>query len=40
VGAVADTRGYPAALSLAAVAFVLAAMCWVFIPETRGRQPA
>ena len=40
VGAVADTRGYPAALSLAAVAFVFAAMCWVFIPETRGRQPA
>jgi MFS family permease len=40
VGAVADTRGYPAALSLAAVAFVLAAMCWAFIPETRGRQPA
>ncbi len=40
VGAIADTRGYPTALSLTAVAFVLAAMCWAFIPETRGRQPA
>ena len=37
VGSLATTRGYPAALSLAAAAFLLAAMFWVFIPETKGR---
>jgi MFS family permease len=37
VGALADTRGYPAALSLAAAAFVCATLCWFFIPETKGR---
>jgi MFS family permease len=38
VGALVDARGYPAALSLAAAAFVCATFCWIFIPETRGRQ--
>jgi MFS family permease len=38
VGALVDSRGYPAALSLAAAAFVCATVCWIFIPETRGRQ--
>lgn len=40
VGALVDTRGYPAALSVAAAAFVCATFCWIFIPETRGRQVA
>jgi MFS family permease len=38
VGSLAQTRGFPVALSLSSVAFVLAAAMWVFIPETRGRQ--
>lgn len=33
----AKTHGYPAALSLAATAFLVAAALWTFIPETRGR---
>jgi MFS family permease len=37
VGALSDTRGYPAALSIAAAAFVCATCCWWFIPETLGR---
>jgi MFS family permease len=37
VGALAQTHGFPAALSITAAAFVLAAMCWVGIPETKGR---
>jgi MFS family permease len=37
VGSLAETRGYPAALSLAAAAFLAAAFFWVFIPETKGR---
>jgi len=37
VGSLVTTRGYPTALSLAAAAFLLAAMFWVFIPETKGR---
>ncbi len=37
VGSVAQTRGYPAALSIAAAAFLLASLCWVVIPETKGR---
>ena len=40
VGDFASTHGYPAALSLAATAFVLAAALWVFIPETKGRAIA
>jgi MFS family permease len=37
VGSVADTRGYPAALAMAAAALVLASGFWIFIPETKGR---
>lgn len=36
-GSVAKSNGYSAALSLAAAAFVLAAMFWIVIPETKGR---
>jgi MFS family permease len=39
-GSVAKSSGYPAALSLAAAAFVLAAGFWIFIPETKGRPVA
>lgn len=38
VGEFAKTHGYPAALSLAATAFLFAAAFWVFIPETKGRS--
>ncbi len=38
VGSVAKTHGFPVALSLSAVAFLLAAACWVFVPETKGRK--
>lgn len=38
VGGMAVTHGYAAALSLTAVAFLLAASFWVFIPETKGRH--
>jgi MFS family permease len=37
VGALAETHGFPAALSVTAAAFVLAAACWIVLPETRGR---
>jgi MFS family permease len=40
VGALADKHGYPAALSITAAAFVCATVCWVGIPETKGRQVA
>jgi MFS family permease len=38
VGSLAQTRGFRAALSLTSVAFVCAAIAWIAIPETRGRQ--
>jgi MFS family permease len=38
VGSLADTRGFQVALSLTAIAFLLAAASWAFIPETRGRE--
>jgi MFS family permease len=38
VGSLAETRGYSTALSLTAAAFVLAAMFWFQIPETKGRE--
>lgn len=38
VGSVADTRGFGVAFGLAAVAFVAAAVTWIWIPETRGRE--
>jgi MFS family permease len=37
VGRLADTQGFGAAFSLAAVAFVCAAILWRWIPETKGR---
>jgi MFS family permease len=37
VGSLAQTRGFGVALTTASVAFVLAAVCWIGIPETRGR---
>ncbi len=38
VGTLAQSQGYGLALSLCSVAFVLAALVWIWIPETRGRQ--
>ncbi|HVC20171.1 MAG TPA: MFS transporter [Vicinamibacterales bacterium] len=40
VGALAETRGFGVALSITAVAFVLAAVMWIWIPETKGRALA
>ncbi len=40
VGALAQTRGFPFALSLTSLAFLLAAATWIWIPETRGRKLA
>ena len=37
VGSLAQNNGFQAALSLTSVAFLLAAMMWIWIPETRGR---
>jgi MFS family permease len=38
VGDLARTQGYPSALSISAFAFLFAAVCWIFIPETHGRR--
>ena len=40
VGRLADSSGFGAAFSLAGVAFVLAAVMWIWIPETKGRALA
>ena len=40
VGTLAETHGFGAALSSSSVAFVLAALLWIWIPETRGRKLA
>jgi len=40
VGRLAETSGFGAAFSLSAIAFVLAAVMWIWIPETKGRQLA
>jgi MFS family permease len=37
VGTLATTRGFGAAFSVAASAFLVAAALWIWIPETRGR---
>jgi MFS family permease len=37
VGSLAQTRGFSAAFATAAIAFVLAAVAWIWIPETKGR---
>jgi len=38
VGAVARSHGFSIALSISAAAFLCAAACWIFIPETKGRK--
>lgn len=38
VGSLAQSNGFGAALSIASVAFLFAAVCWLWIPETRGRD--
>lgn len=38
VGGLTETHGFPAALSLTAAGYALAAMFWFFIPETAGRE--
>ena len=40
VGTLAQTQGFGAALSISSVAFLLAALAWIWIPETRGRALA
>jgi len=40
VGSLAQTRGFGVALSICSVAFLLAALTWLWIPETRGRDLA
>lgn len=37
VGGMAQSRGYPAALSITAIAYLLAAVFWLAIPETKNR---
>jgi MFS family permease len=37
VGSLAAAQGFDMAFAVAASAFVLAAACWIWIPETRGR---
>jgi MFS family permease len=38
VGSLAEQRGFGAALLVCSVAFALAAVAWIWIPETRGRE--
>ena len=38
VGSMAQQRGFGAAFSITAAAFFIAAVLWVFIPETKGRE--
>jgi MFS family permease len=38
VGTLADSHGFPTAFATAAVAFLLAAVAWIWIPETKGRR--
>ncbi len=40
VGALATAHGFTAAFATAAAAFLLAAVAWIWIPETRGRRLA
>lgn len=40
VGRLAETQGFATALLLSAAAFLLAAVTWIWIPETKGRQLA
>jgi MFS family permease len=38
VGTLAQSRGFGMALSTASIAFVIAALLWLWIPETKGRK--
>ena len=38
VGALAQTHGFGTALSISSLAFLLAAVVWIWIPETKGRE--
>jgi MFS family permease len=38
VGTLADSHGFGAAFATASAAFLLAAVAWIWIPETRGRR--
>jgi hypothetical protein len=38
VGSLAQSHGFGTALSMSSIAFVLAAVTWIWIPETRGRE--
>jgi MFS family permease len=38
VGSLANTRGFGVAFSVAGAAFLLAAVTWIWIPETRNRE--
>lgn len=38
VGSLADTHGFEVALSISSIAFVLAGVSWIWIPETKGRK--
>lgn len=38
VGSLAQTHGFATALLLSSAAFLLAALTWIWIPETRGRE--
>lgn len=40
VGSLAQTHGFRTALSITSVAFLLAAVSWIWIPETKGRELA
>ncbi|MEO5897058.1 MAG: MFS transporter [Vicinamibacterales bacterium] len=40
VGSMAQTQGFRIALSVTSVAFLLAAITWIWIPETKGRKLA
>jgi MFS family permease len=40
VGTLAQTRGFHVALLLTSAAFLMAALMWIWIPETKGRQLA
>ena len=38
IGSLAQSQGFGLAFTITAVAFLIAAMLWIGIPETRGRQ--
>jgi len=40
VGSLAATQGFAIAFTITGAAFLLAAVAWVWIPETQGRELA